>query len=175
MTWGNLARPVLPCARAWERTSSPDVLQNCSRRTSELYRYWENRRGGRAMPRRADIDPIEMRDWLSRLALIDVGPEGTRFRYRLVGTALTELRGSDPTGLSVDAAWPADDAETVLASYRQVVAQKAPVFYLPARPFGQDRTSQVGVMLLPLSSDGERVDVILGYLSDGVGIRGLVL
>lgn len=125
------------------------------------------------MPRRADIDPVEMRDWLSRMALIDVA--GKHFRYRLVGTGLTELRGSDPTGLAVEAAWPAEDAEIVLAAYRQVVAQKAPVFCHPARQMRRDQDPTVGAMLLPLSSDGEQVDVILGYLSDGVGVLGLVM
>ncbi len=175
MTWDNLARPALQHARAWERTSSLDVLNRCNRRTSELYHYWDARRGTRPMPRRADVDPIEMRDWLSRMALIDVAAGGAHFRYRLVGTALTELRGSDPTGLTVEAAWPADDAEIILAAYRQVVAQKAPVFCHPARQVGRDQDSAVGVMLLPLSSDGAQVDVILGYLNDGVGVLGLVM
>jgi hypothetical protein len=39
----------------------------------------------------------------------------------------------------------------------------------------RDQDPTVGVMLLPLSSDGEQVDVILGYLSDGVGVLGLVM
>lgn len=30
-------------------------------------------------------------------------------------------------------------------------------------------------MLLPLSKDGDQVDVILGYLADGVGVLGMVL
>lgn len=175
MTWDNLARPALHHARAWERTSSLEVLQWCNHRTAALYQYWDGRRGARLMPRRADIDPIEMRDWLARMALIDVAAGGERFRYRLVGTALTELRGSDPTGLAVEAAWPAEDAEIVLAAYRQVVAQKAPVFCHPARQVRRDQDPAVGVMLLPLSNDGERVDVILGYLSDGVGVLGLVI
>jgi hypothetical protein len=179
MTWGNLARPALRVARAWERTSSLDVLQWCNHRTATLYHYWESRRGGRLMPRRADIDPLEMRNWLGRMALIDVTSAndngGARFRYRLVGTALTELRGSDPTGLAVEAAWPAEDAEIVLAAYRQVVAQKAPVFCHPARQLRRDQEPSIGVMLLPLSSDGETVDLILGYLSEGTGVLGLVI
>lgn len=175
MTRDNLARPALQHARAWERTSSLEALDGCHRRTSALYNYWDQRRAGRTMPRRADIDPIEMRDWLSRMALIDVVENGKTFRYRLVGTALTELRGSDPTGLSVSAAWPREDAEIVTAAYRQVVAQKAPVFCHPARQMQREHERDLGVMLLPLSSDGEKVDVILGYLSEGVGVLGLVI
>lgn len=175
MTWDNLARPALQHARVWERTSSLDVLRWCNRKTTELYQYWDSRRGPRPMPRRADIDPLEMRDWLSRIALIDVKDGGEAFRYRLVGTALTELRGSDPTGLEVESAWPAEDAEVVLAAYRQVAAQKGPVFCHPARQIRRDQDPAVGVMLLPLSNDGDNVDVILGYLSDGVGVLGLVM
>ena len=175
MSWDNLARPALQHARAWERTSSLDVLQWCNHRTAALYRYWDSRRGARPMPRRADIDPIEMRDWLARMALIDVAADGGRFRYRLVGTALTELRGADPTGLAVEAARPREDAEIVLAAYRQVVEQKAPVFCHPARQVRRDQMAEDRRMLLPLSNDGQRVDVILGYLSEGVGVLGLVM
>lgn len=175
MTWGNLARPALKRVRAWERTSSLDVLNWCNRQTVALYRYWDACRRGRPMPGRADIDPIEMRDWLARMALIDVGADGSEFRYRLVGTALTELRGSDPTGLAVDAAWPREDAEVILAAYRQVAEHKAPVFCHPAQQMHHDQDPAVGIMLLPLSNDGERVDVILGYLSDGVGVLGLAI
>jgi len=175
MSWDSLARPAVRDARVWERTSSLDVLGWCSPKTVDLYRYWDERRGVQPMPRRADIDPVDMRAWLARISLIDVGAGGDSFRYRLVGTEVAELRGFDPTGRSVESVWPAQDAEIVLAAYRQVVAQKSPVFCHPAQRWHWDQEPAVGVMLLPLSTDGEKVDQILGYLSDGVGMLGLVM
>jgi hypothetical protein len=135
----------------------------------ELYRYWDSRRGLRPMPRRADIDPVDMRAWLPRITLIEVGDGGERMRYRVVGTEVAGLRGFDPTGWSVESAFPREDAERVLADYRDVIAQKKPVFCHPAERTPVKRDPVIGVMLLPLSADGETVDQVLGYLGDDVG------
>jgi hypothetical protein len=168
MTWDSALRPALRPARTWERTSSLDVLGWCSPKTVDLYRYWEARRGLRRMPRRADIDPVDMRAWLARMTLIDVDSATQRFRYRLVGTEVVTLRGFDATGRSVEAAWPREDAEMVQAAYRHVVEQKAAIFCHPIDRRHRERDPIVGVMLLPLSNDGEEVDQILGYLNDSV-------
>lgn len=170
MSWEGAARPALRHARTWERTSSLDVLSWCSPKTVDLYRYWDARRGQRPMPRRADIDPVDMRAWLPRITLIEVGNGGEHLRYRVVGTEVVGLRGFDPTGWSVESAWPREDAEPVLTAYREVTAQKAPVFCHPAERTQVQRDPVVGVMLLPLSKDGETVDQILGYLGDNVGL-----
>lgn len=170
MTWDGALRPALRHARTWERTSSLDVLSWCSPKTVDLYRYWDARRGLQAMPRRADIDPVDMRAWLARMTLIDVDAAAQRFRYRLVGTEIVALRGFDPTGRNVEAAWPREDAEMVQAAYRHVVAQKAAVFCHAAERWHYERDPVVGVMLLPLSNDGQKVDQILGYVGDSIGM-----
>lgn len=175
MPWDNLARPALNVARTWAWTTSLDALPWCSRRMADLYDYWDGRRGVWAMPRRADIDPIDMRDWLARVVLVDVIDGGAQFRYRLIGTELTQLRGRDATGLTVEEAWPAADAEIVLAGYRDVVARREPVFCHATQGPRSARRPQAGIMLLPLSKDGERVDMILGYLAEDIGVLGLVI
>lgn len=146
-----------------------DVLTWCSPKTVNLYRYWDSRRGLQPMPRRADIDPVDMRAWLPRITLIEVANGGEHMRYRVVGTEVVGLRGFDPTGWSVEAAFPREDANRVLSAYRDVISQKKPVFCHPAERTHQHRDPVVGVMLLPLSNDGETVDQILGYLGDEVG------
>ena len=37
------------------------------------------------------LDPLEMRQWLPRLSLVDVSLDGQHFTYRLVGTQLVDL------------------------------------------------------------------------------------
>jgi hypothetical protein len=167
MSWESALRPALRHARTWERTSSLDVLSWCSPKTVALYRYWDARRGVQRMPRRTDIDPVDMRAWLSRISLIDV-VDGDRFRYRVVGTDIVALRGFDPTGRSVEAAWPREDSDMVRAAYAEVTESKAPIFCHPAERRLGEREPVVGVMLLPLSSDGDKVDQILGYLGDHI-------
>ena len=70
-------------------------------RLAALYDYWDGKRAGRAMPARADIDPVEMRAWLGHLLLIEIAEDG-RFVYRLYGTAFVDSFGVDMTGRSVD-------------------------------------------------------------------------
>src|SRR5689334_3090458 len=96
-----------PPAAAYPRTTSLDFLARCRDSTAAFYRYWDGKRRGRAMPSRADIEPLEMKSWLAGMALIDVkrdasAPNGYALRYRLVGSRPTTLRGQDVTGRRVE-------------------------------------------------------------------------
>jgi hypothetical protein len=62
--------------------------------------YWEEKRSGRRLPLRSDIDPLELKAYLPHLFLIDVLP-GAEFRYRLVGGEITERYGRNSTGRTV--------------------------------------------------------------------------
>ncbi|WP_176758546.1 PAS domain-containing protein [Limimonas halophila] len=70
-------------------------------RLSEFYRYWHARRCGTGeWPRRRDLDPADIPALLPNLMLVEV--HGERYRYRLVGTAVTDALGMDPTGRFMD-------------------------------------------------------------------------
>jgi len=170
MLWDSLARPTLPRARIWERSSSLQSLERCGPKAVALYQYWNARRGIHAMPSRADIDPLEMRQWLPRLTLVDVSPDGQHFTYRLVGTQIVDLLGVNPTGRLVETAWPEEAAALVVEGYRDVVDSRAPVFCQQTNPWLADQDPTAWAMRLPLSSDGVEVDMILAYLSDNIGM-----
>lgn len=59
--------------------------------------YWQSKLGSRAMPARADIDPIEMRAFVTNVALVEVLTDASKaeptFRIRLAGTAVEEVFG----------------------------------------------------------------------------------
>ena len=93
--------------RPYPRSTGLDFLNRCRPATASFYRYWNAKRGTRAMPARADLDPIEMKPWLPGVALIEVKPLPTAhfpytLRYRLIGTRPTDLRGREVTGLTVE-------------------------------------------------------------------------
>lgn len=69
-----------------------------------LYRYWLDKRGERPWPDRRAIDPAELKEILPNLAIIEIvgAANDPRFRYRLVGTAIVDAYGVDPTGRFVD-------------------------------------------------------------------------
>ncbi|TDQ83828.1 PAS domain-containing protein [Dongia mobilis] len=138
----------------WRETCHPDVLA--------VLRYWEEKRGDRAMPARGDIDPAEIRRYLPHITLVDVVDDPRRYVYRLVGTQEVELRGYDPTGRAVGDAYFASSAEAALANYDEVCRIRAPLYV--ADPFQVvDRYVGEEDLFLPLSSDGERVTMILVF------------
>lgn len=64
-----------------------------------LHAYWTKMRGDAAMPRRAEIDPLDMPKLLPSLSIID-RHEGA-YRIRLVGSKLADIYGRDLTGTVV--------------------------------------------------------------------------
>jgi hypothetical protein len=145
------------------------ALERCGSKAVALYQYWNARRGIRSMPGRGDIDPLEMRQWLPRITLVDVDGED-RFTYRLVGTQIVDLLGINPTGQPIESAWPEEMAATMLQGLRQVVETRAPVFALQTCQWRGDQEPTAWFMRLPLSSDGAEVEMVLAYLSDNIGM-----
>jgi hypothetical protein len=63
-----------------------------------LLAYWNEKRGDRSMPVRADIVPSEIVSILPNIVIYDVVDDGQDFRVRIFGTALVELIGEERTG-----------------------------------------------------------------------------
>ena len=126
------------------------------------YDYWIAKRGGRAMPRRADIDPAEIRDLLSFLMLVAVTGDKREFVYRLVGTGEVAERGNDPTGKSVHEAH-FGSLEEALACYGYVARNRAPFCYRDPYPAPDGRIETDDIIYLPLSDDGTNVNMVMVY------------
>ena len=123
--------------------------------------YWLEKAAGRDMPSRAEIDPLELRDLLGNLCLIDVTEEKPpRFRYRVDGSTLAAITGFDLTGKYADELPDPPYRDYVVALYARVVATRAPVFRYNEEEWG-DYGMRVESVTLPLSTDGQRVDAIL--------------
>jgi hypothetical protein len=128
--------------------------------------YWRMKAGGRRMPRRADIDPVDIKTFLSRITLVDVVPDARRFVYRLVGTEEVASRGSDPTGRSVAEAYFGTSAEEALMYYDYVARHAEPFCYRDAYRAPDGALEQQDVIFLPLSQDGTTVSMILVFYYD---------
>ena len=77
-------------------------------RLQEGLDYWCRKASGKSMPRRADIDPIDIPKLLPHVMLVDVLPSG-RYRYRLIGTENAEAHGVNATGRFLDEVLPAQN------------------------------------------------------------------
>lgn len=132
-------------------------------RLQRLAAYWDSRRAGRPMPARADIDPLDMGYILGNLTLVEVqhGGPRLRFRFRLFGVNLVEDMGFDPTGQDLDAYPRREMAEILRLSYTEVVETARPFRRRRHRLVMDSRLFENESLLLPLSDDGQRPDMLL--------------
>ncbi|HET6159545.1 MAG TPA: PAS domain-containing protein [Dongiaceae bacterium] len=143
-------------------TTGPD-LSGFAPDIAAFYAYWDSKRRGRRMPARADIDPVEIVPLLPGIMLVDAVADARRFVYRLVGTREVAMRGRDPTGRSVGEGFYGASAEASMASYQDVATRRAVrlerrEFTTPDGRYGREQ-----VILLPLSDDDARVNMIIVY------------
>lgn len=138
-----------------------------SERIRGLAAYWQAKRGDRLAPRRADIDPAEIRAHMPTLMMVDVLADGD-YRYRLIGTALTEGRGRAATGQRLTELMA--DRPTAMRQMKErfdsVVAARAPV-YARGEVYWETRADDLRMFecgYFPLSDDGETVNIILAEL-----------
>jgi len=126
-------------------------------RHRQLYDYWDRKRAGRRMPRRRDLDPIEIPQLLPNMMIVEV-VDNERFRFRLVGTAIVQAFGQDSTGRFLDDITSGEYRDFILGLYRGVCGHGRPVF--AASEFVTNKGFAVSArrLMLPLSEDGCAVD-----------------
>jgi len=131
-----------------------------------LLAYWERLRGGRTMPARGEIDPLQLgAKLLPNVVIVDVVDAGARFRFRLCGSAMAEAAGLDLTGKYIDVLNPNKAyADYIQGLYRRVLATHRPVYSetLYVNPGGGGPRRQAMRLLCPLSDDGIVVHHVIG-------------
>ncbi len=131
--------------------------------TRELFSYWNNIRGHRSAPERADVDPVAIRGLLSHTFMLEVDRSG-RFPFRLTGSRLNalflrELKGSSFVGL-----WDSHERPLILELVHSLLDDVAPVVIgAGAAPQGY-LAVDLELLLLPLRHRGKTHERILGSL-----------
>ena len=148
-----------PAAAKW-------IAANPDRRWAVLLEYW-NRLAQRLnrLPRRAEVDPLDLPvELLPNIFLMDVVREkdaAPRFRFRLLGTAITARERVRPGQYLDD--YRDDIPDAMTRQYLDCLACQVRIrstnlaWDHPAKEF-----ISYHVMLLPLSSDGTEIDALLG-------------
>lgn len=127
-----------------------------------LYRYWTERRGAKRYPSRADIDPLDFAFALGRVSLIEVLDHPRRFRYRLVSTSHTARLGYEMTGKFLDEIPETEMRDYTERHYLMAVAKAVPLHVRDERVIDGRRWKHEA-LVLPLSSDGSAVDMLMIY------------
>jgi len=128
-----------------------------------IYDYWASRRHGDSPPRREDIEPGDVPDLLPHIFLVDVEDAPERFRVRLAGTAVVACFGVDMTGKTIESLDLGEKRSSILKLYEDAVTSGQPSYdrhQYWTEAYGQRLNYER--LLLPLSSDGEHVDKLLG-------------
>jgi hypothetical protein len=125
----------------------------------KLLDFWESKRGGRWMPRRSDIDVLELAPWLGNLILLEVVGAGEDFIYRVYGTNLVRLIQHDLTNKSTTNL-KSEARRAVVAEYSDVAASGQP-FYVRQRRTVMKGQLMLSKLVVPLSENGAQVDRLL--------------
>jgi hypothetical protein len=131
---------------------------------SFLHDYWLTKRGVRAMPSRADISPAQIKEHLGWVMILEVLPGARDFRYRLIGTLVTQYFSADATGQTVMEAFAASGevaAKAVNATFRKVARDGIVVRTAGQANWLSEGLEEFEAVYLPLSEDGETVTHIL--------------
>ena len=134
----------------------------------DLLKVWRGACEGREMPSRGDIDPLDIDpSLLPYILLVDVEHQPQRrYRWRLIGTHLVERVKRDSTGRYWDELYIGDAFDVMRSRVDWVLQHRLPIRAIGhagsknVNPRLKDITNLEG-LYLPLSSDGETIDMIL--------------
>lgn len=134
-----------------------------------LLAHWERRRGALGVPNRSSFDPLEMREWLGNVAIIQVTEDGD-YAYRLYGTNFVFSFGQEMTGRRVSSL-PPEQQDVLRSEYGRVVETRTPlsriytaVFDVPTLTRSEEplrRQATWERLVLPLTSNGTQVDLLM--------------
>jgi hypothetical protein len=127
----------------------------------ELFDYWRQSSGERAMPARSDLDPLKVPRLLPYLGLIDLRDGLEQGLFRLAGTRLRDIYGEEITGKRVGEVFGGDCTEYWRQIHTRVAEKGLPAHGIVRGPAeGRDHIVLFWLRL-PLSEDGRQVDRIL--------------
>jgi len=127
-----------------------------------LLAYWHAKKGDRPAPTRAEIDPAEIKALLPHVGLVDVERTPLRFRFRLAGTEIAKGYGEELTGRYLDEIDLNFHQHEILAEYVHTAESGEPSCSVKDYNRKDGHHIRYERLVLPLSSDGKTIDMLLG-------------
>jgi hypothetical protein len=129
-----------------------------------LYTYWNGLRAGRVAPARLEIDPSRIGAILPEIFLLERMDAAT-YCYRLAGTRLCEMFGSELRGANLLDGWPAPD-RAALANDLALTCERGAVIHLVLEASADgERRVQLEATFLPLMHADGAIGRVIGAMS----------
>lgn len=123
--------------------------------------YWLQIRANRKCPTNSDFILTDVPAIVAHFAVVDVLHDPMRFRFRMLGTFVTDIAGRNSTGKFLDINLFPDNLEEMTWGYRycathmELTATEGPVDFASRDWTGAE------ALYLPLSGDGVRADIVV--------------
>lgn len=129
-----------------------------------LVSHWETLCRGRMAPPRAEVDPLDLFEFLPNISMIKVIGGGANFEFSLIGTGLSKLYGLVTRQIVSQVDCAPETRDALIDALKLCVESKRPVHGL----WDKVRTTKLAVVKLevafvPISEDGNEISRILGY------------
>ncbi len=120
------------------------------------YEFWRSCCAGRAMPSRADLNPVAMRKFTQHVGLIEIRKEGSHIDYfiRRAGTKWEEVYGAITGHLLQEFLPPAIETSWRLV-FDAVREARAPLRVTTRVDFQRKNWLKIEMFVAPLGEDGE--------------------
>ena len=129
-----------------------------------LYNYWNQVRAGRLAPLRLEIEPSRIAGILAETFMLERIDAGT-YQYRLAGTRLCELFGSELRGKNFLEGWSEQD-RLVLERHLATISEHGAAGLLTIEGVIDSRHRfELDANLLPLLHTGNKITRIIGAMS----------
>jgi hypothetical protein len=128
-----------------------------SPRIQRLSAYWHGKMSEGNVPRRQDIDPVELKSLLPYMIVVEIEADPFRVLYRLAGTKVVEMNQIELTGCYLDELDEDDGANFTregIAAYRQAWSSQQPVYGTYRWPTPSGAEYQVEFAIFPVSEPG---------------------
>lgn len=140
-------------------------LEFADDRLRRLFDYWLDTRGARLFPAKAEIDPVAFRYILGYVTLVEVehsagSASSRRYRFRLDGSILVAMSGTDYTGRYLDELPGKEYVAFVKETYDRVVESGTPHRYRKNGLFDHQHFSEEA-LILPLGREPPHVDMLM--------------
>ncbi|MFD2204596.1 PAS domain-containing protein [Kiloniella antarctica] len=144
-------------------TDIPFTQSEWNSKISKIYNYWLSiHPKSNELPRRQDFDPMDIVDLLPLVWMLDIHNDPLRYKFRLLGTALTPILGKEPTGQWLDEAFPDalnsgayDDYHYVVRTQKALYRKGTPQYIVP-------EYKTIERLLMPLVDRDNNCQIILG-------------